>query len=225
MKLATSTPFPHATIRCTSLTAINRKPAELITLYAGESDVKFVVHKEFAYFYSPVLKAAFESNFIEGQTQTYRLGDSTYRAVRVLSHWLYTQTLDTVPVEEINDRGLVQMQALLELWGLADKLLIPKLQNMAIAGFHGTKMESATVPVSCIKYIYNNAAAGSPLRLLVVDYCACFSGSGEYARTPERFPHEMLVDLVTKFAGISNGRRSEVQALKDNFAKYLVEED
>jgi uncharacterized protein YegP (UPF0339 family) len=79
----------------------SRKPAELVTLYAGKSDEKFVVHKEFACHYSPVLKAAFNSEFIESQTQTYRLEDAADKAVRLLNHWMYTQTLDTVPEAEI----------------------------------------------------------------------------------------------------------------------------
>jgi hypothetical protein len=38
-----------------------------VILSAGKSDQKFIVHKKFACYYSPVLKAAFNSNFIEGQ--------------------------------------------------------------------------------------------------------------------------------------------------------------
>jgi hypothetical protein len=39
---------------------------ELVTLYAGKSNEKFVVHKEFVTHYSAVLKAALSSDFIEG---------------------------------------------------------------------------------------------------------------------------------------------------------------
>jgi hypothetical protein len=51
------------------------------------------VHKEFACFASPVFDAAFNSNFIEGQTQTYKLDDTTSRAFRLLTQWLYFEKL------------------------------------------------------------------------------------------------------------------------------------
>jgi hypothetical protein len=40
----------------------------MVTLLVGigENPVRFVIHKEFACHYSPVFKAAFNSNFIEG---------------------------------------------------------------------------------------------------------------------------------------------------------------
>lgn len=57
----------------------------MVTLYAGEGDDhKFTVHKDFVCHYSPVLKAAFESDFIEGQTQSYRLKDTSERTVKLL---------------------------------------------------------------------------------------------------------------------------------------------
>lgn len=49
---------------------------------------------EFACHYSPVLKAAFNSSFLEGQTQTYRLEDISPSAFRLLVQWLYGQNID-----------------------------------------------------------------------------------------------------------------------------------
>jgi hypothetical protein len=49
---------------------------------------------EFACHYSPVLNAAFNSSFLEGQTQTYRLEDIGLSAFRLLVQWLYSQNID-----------------------------------------------------------------------------------------------------------------------------------
>ncbi|KAK0126627.1 hypothetical protein ONS95_008213 [Cadophora gregata] len=73
-----------------------RKPQQLVTLLAGDSPTKFVVHKYFACHYSPVFDAAFNGNFLEGQTQEYKIQDVDEETVRLLVHWLYTQTLDTM---------------------------------------------------------------------------------------------------------------------------------
>ncbi|KAG4427590.1 hypothetical protein IFR05_016927 [Cadophora sp. M221] len=70
-------------------------PTTLVTLIAGNStDAKeFRVHKDFASHYSPVLKAAFNSSFIAGQTQIYNLPEADEDTVRLLFHWFYTQEL------------------------------------------------------------------------------------------------------------------------------------
>lgn len=78
----------------------SRNPSKLVTLLVDQDTEKFVVHNELACHYTPVLKAAFESNFIEGQTQTYKLQDTTKGAVRLLVQWLYPQKLDTIELTE-----------------------------------------------------------------------------------------------------------------------------
>ncbi|KAH6671118.1 hypothetical protein B0J14DRAFT_595375 [Halenospora varia] len=56
----------------------------------GSPDQKsFIIHKEVACFHSPVLNAALNSEFIEGQTQTYTLEDTTPGSFRLLMQWLY----------------------------------------------------------------------------------------------------------------------------------------
>ena len=70
-------------------------PNSFVTLIAGQDDnsKSFGVHKDFSCHYSPVLKAASASSFVEGQTQTYKLPDATEEATALLVHWFYTQEL------------------------------------------------------------------------------------------------------------------------------------
>jgi len=49
---------------------------------------------EYACHYSPVLTAAFNSVFLEGQTQTYRFDDISPSAFRLLVKWLYSERID-----------------------------------------------------------------------------------------------------------------------------------
>ncbi|KAE9381274.1 hypothetical protein N431DRAFT_457876 [Stipitochalara longipes BDJ] len=53
-------------------------PNSLVTFIIGEKDesTKFTIHKEVGCCHSKVLDAAFNSDFVEGQTQTYRLEDT-----------------------------------------------------------------------------------------------------------------------------------------------------
>lgn len=50
--------------------------------------------KEFACFYSPVLNAAFNGEYVESQTQSYLLEDVAASTCRFLVQWLYTQCFD-----------------------------------------------------------------------------------------------------------------------------------
>lgn len=53
-----------------------------------------MVHKEFACYHSPVLKAAFDGEFIESQTKTYESKDTEGPVTQLFVNWLYTQRLD-----------------------------------------------------------------------------------------------------------------------------------
>lgn len=67
---------------------IIRDPEDIVTLFAAkdESGKPLKVHKDVACHYSPVFKAAFNSKFTEGETQTYKLEDVGQRTVRLLIH-------------------------------------------------------------------------------------------------------------------------------------------
>ena len=66
----------------------DRDPEDVVKLYAGEDETQkpLNLHKQIACYYSPVFKAAFNSQFKEGETQTYKLSDTGQRAVRLLIH-------------------------------------------------------------------------------------------------------------------------------------------
>jgi len=82
-------------------TNTERNATEVITFKVGKSVIKknFVVHKEFACYYSPLLKGAFNSNFIEGSTHTHTLDDVDEETFSLFFQWLYSQRLDA-PLEE-----------------------------------------------------------------------------------------------------------------------------
>ncbi len=71
--------------------------------------------------------------------------------------------------------------SLVELWILAEKLLIPKLQK---------------VSTSCLAVCYENTATGSPLPPVLLHECTAYLLSETYSEDPKQFFHEMLIDLV-----------------------------
>lgn len=83
----------------------------------------------------------FNRFFIEGTTQTYALPEHTSNAIQLLIKWVYTQKFHLAQREPLDGSVLNYLsiknvsiknkedQALVELWVLGDKLLMPKLQN------------------------------------------------------------------------------------------------
>jgi hypothetical protein len=149
----------------------------MVTILAGEGDnpAKFVVHKDFVCHYSPVFRAAFNSTFIEGQTQTYHLKDSLEKVVGLLVEWVYTKDISSSNDGDGYDN-------LVELWILADKLCIPELQNNIIDKL--AKMSYKPFDIDTLafetKKIYHGTSSGSQLRRFAVARCAC-----------HRKPHEI----------------------------------
>ncbi|EKD17265.1 hypothetical protein MBM_04842 [Drepanopeziza brunnea f. sp. 'multigermtubi' MB_m1] len=184
---------------------------QLVTLFAAAEEQKFVVHKEFACHYSPVLKAAFNSQFMEGQTQEYRLRDTTKEALHQLVHWFYFQKLDTMELTEKNrydgpenyiEERMAENIILAKTWVLADKLLIGKLQDQIIDEIVRIRDHSHLLSSSVLKYVYDNTPEGSPLRRLYVDLFVRYGKPRRYESKSDRYPKEMLFDVVSKFSAV-----------------------
>lgn len=86
------------------------------------------------------------------------------------------------------------MDALTKLWVLADKLLIPRLQNQVIHKVDAIAADSCEVYTKPMNYVYSNSSANSPLRRLFVLYYTRELGAEEYSVCADDLPEEMLVD-------------------------------
>ncbi|KAL2066895.1 hypothetical protein VTL71DRAFT_1319 [Oculimacula yallundae] len=92
-------------------------------------DHKFIIHKNFVYHHSPFFSAAFNGRFVEGQTQTMNFDDIDPTLFGYFVHWLYTQKLES-------DFGVeITAEKLVKLWILAERFIIPALQNQVIDKF------------------------------------------------------------------------------------------
>jgi hypothetical protein len=182
-----------------------RDPDALVTFLIGPDEKKFIVHKEFACHYSAVLKAAFDSEFIEGQTQTYRLDDTTEEAFRLYVQWLYFQQLKLIQLQDCNiedknsmafkEAGYEEDRGLFGLWILADKLGMPRLQNLAIESVEKIFQKTIQLPTPHLRYIYDNTSASSLLRRYMVKRCQDLSQTS-WTDNPNVFPHAFLIDFA-----------------------------
>jgi hypothetical protein len=156
-------------------------PSQMVNFIIGRDPDRetFTVHKEHACQYSPVLDRAFNSTFEEGQTQTYTMDDTTVGAFRMFVRWLYSQKLNVtvhegakslvVVIEQLRDDRSNHISActketyyLLQLWVLAEKLMVPQLQDVVMDQFNIIRQTCAGAFEIQLNYIYANTA-GEPI--------------------------------------------------------------
>jgi hypothetical protein len=189
----------------------------------------YYIHKEVVYAHSPVLKAAFESNFIEGQTKTYRLEDTSEGAFRFLIQWFYSKKMNFATHDEFDDSRYSafpklprsggqpetdhdhytlcheQQLFLVELWILADKLLISELQNAVVDQLDRiNRMCASEWPFPHLHYVYENTSQDSLLRRLLVYQGACSIDNEHFSSCAESFPLQFISDVAMKLCTMNS---------------------
>jgi hypothetical protein len=227
-------------------------PRETVTFIVGtgDSQEEFIVHEEFMCHYSPVLKAGFNSSFVEGSSGEYKLDDVDPAVFRLLIEWIYTQDIEMCcGLASLNhpkgwqsknyEDPLVQQffdkqnDNLVQLWNLADRLLMPSLQNAVISTLAYLLMGSPEpiiqrlfpTPVdqwtstSWFPRVWAETTEGSPLRRLTLDIGLRMSQK-DFEENSDHFPPDMLMELVSYMKEIIKDPPCNYR-LKD----YLVADD
>ena len=161
--LASLEPFLDHTTTIQSADSVFSSTA-IVTVEVGEEKEShiFSVHEDFLCYYSPYFRALFEGSFQEAQTKKSVLREHSPDVFEHFLNWMYTQRLEVLG-EELPDPDF-----LIRLWVLADMLLIPDLQNIAIKGIEKQSSMSNSVCSNMYQYVYENTVLDSPLRKLMV---------------------------------------------------------
>jgi hypothetical protein len=139
---------------------------------------------------------------VEGQTQIYRLEDSRGDIVQLLVQWLYTQKfiIEFDPTAKGDGASVAVRTGILQavrLWVLADKLILPSLQNQALDWIYHALGDSNIFPGAPFTYVYNHTTAGSPLRRFFLWKLTCHPHSAvAFTRFPNSYPKEMLLEFT-----------------------------
>lgn len=156
-----------------------------INVSLKEDTKEFLIHKSFLCFYSPYFKAALNDSFKEGESQSVVLEDMCPVAFAIFANWLYFQRIECANDDELTHENC------LELWLLAERLIIPRLQNEAMTALHN--FPSILMERECFVRLCENTLEGSPLRkYLVFRYTAKTDDKINYGV----FPPDMLTDML-----------------------------
>ena len=187
---------------------------DIVTFVVGPAKKEFVIHKSFVCHASPVLKAAFISNFAEGQTQRYVLEDTTEAAFCLFSEWVYTRNvywdgkIQDDPISSILPR----------VWVLAEKFLVPKLQNRVMDLIEKVRKKRGTLGRT-ISWGYANTRCGSPLRRIYVHQWAWNTKSEDLRRTDISFSIDFLIDLAAFLSDLNVQRPKFSRNMEDFYVK------
>ncbi|KUJ22784.1 uncharacterized protein LY89DRAFT_728897 [Mollisia scopiformis] len=204
-------------------------PKSTITLLIGSSDppIEMVVHQEAACAGSPVLRAAFCGNFMEGRTKTYRLAHVDEATARLLVQWLYAGKIVTIQLKEDwkydpkdTEIMIAEHNSLVDLWVLADELQMPTLQDCAVTTLFQIQRKTRNRLNWSWQRVYRKTSESSKLRLYICHLCALQIRPTSYSYYKDFIPYEMLMDIAQTLSDglFRNGK------LDLKLSDYLVEE-
>ena len=176
----------------------------------------FSIHKNFICHYSPYFNAAFNGSFIEGETQSLDM-EANPRVFSVFVNWIYSQKLEEEDIEDLDS------DAQFQLWILADRLLVPKLQNATMRLLLLNKRRPS-LKRGTLQYVYENTTKGSPLRTRLVEHYTS-RGSFTKPRDYENWPSEMLADMVRVLGQSLPQTGDSLSARNTKLEDYFVSEE
>jgi hypothetical protein len=161
-----------------------------------------------------------------------------------LVQWFYHQKFDVFEAKDLdcpNDEDDLDIEKLwadqdmnlIQLWIVAEKLLIRPLQNAVILVLQGFWEESPNdspprhggLGTSWIQYAYDHTVLGSPLRKFAADICAYKVSTEGFADHPEHFPKEVLLDMAIVLSEAVTLCDDEPEDEEDDDEKDENEED
>lgn len=181
---------------------------EIVYAVIGPEKMKFGLHRDLLCNMSPYFKAALWGDFQEAALGEVALPDFGVAAFERFNEWLYTGKITEELWEEeglntlqlyVND--VPSLPQLLDVWLLADYLLVPRLQNY-VADMIAAKMKRRkVVALADFAHFYERTEQGSLMRKFIVDACVWtpFGDGSGYRQIPGSVPEEMGLDLLVAF--------------------------
>ncbi len=126
--------------------------------------------------------------------------NTTESAFRLLIQWLYSETIainqlkdDYIPKGDDTEECDEDM-SLAQLWVLANRLKIPRLQNYVIEAMYDISERTRMIPAT-IYYVYDNTDNRSSLRAFLVELVASELKCGGLQKNPDQFPRDFLIEF------------------------------
>ncbi|KAF4632021.1 hypothetical protein G7Y89_g6112 [Cudoniella acicularis] len=132
-----------------------------------------------------------ESNHEELPKLTCTLEGTSIASFRLMTQWLYS---DKISLR--SDNGEKNTIHLVELWILAGKFLVPRLQNYIMRILYDILNATPSIALQCLDFIYSSTEKGSMIRKLVIWSLVDALSSEELEKNAVKFPRGYLLEFV-----------------------------
>ncbi|KAF2419759.1 hypothetical protein EJ08DRAFT_665833 [Tothia fuscella] len=167
------------------------------TIVVGPTKTEFLVHKDVATQQSPYFAAALNGSFSEGDSQTITLEEVDAKIFEHVVLWLYAGRLEYT--EFFFKDGKPTYFTLLDIYSLADRLLIEGLRNAVVDRMAELAEATNSVPTPTDTHIlYDSIRENSPLRRLILDLFAFKKTDNLISTHPDSWHPTFLRDLICK---------------------------
>ncbi|KAG9242708.1 hypothetical protein BJ878DRAFT_156297 [Calycina marina] len=173
----------------------------------------YMLHRSVACGISPVLSAAFNCPFTEGQIGEYKLKHAHPVVVSHFLSWAYRGILEVdwkfegrdwwIDIKSVKE-GIIGtnhgkyienwMNVLVGLWVLGDRLIIPSLQNLVINKLYDMSFVSHEFQPATLHYLYENTTIPATLRDFAVQHFG-YAKAWDH-RDLNEYPEEFLYDVA-----------------------------
>jgi len=109
--------------------------------------------------------------------------------------------------------------SLCRLWILAEKLLMPRLQNLVIDRIDWLRPQESVIHTTMFQYVWDNTMNDSPLRRLFISQCAWNLAAGVFVARIDNFPKEMLAEICSQLKEHFSGQIIPSRNMADYYVK------
>lgn len=176
----------------------------------------FSIHKSYLTAYSHYFKAALNGPFTEAQTLSFEFKDVSPSVMDIFVSWAYTQKI----VDSAGSAPVVRN--LIDLWIMADRFQVPRLQNEALEAMNGQASQLNRSQDISFFYVYENTVDESPLRLFLAALSSqTYMKEAKTIDEPENYPHQMLIDM---FNWATTHQKKLTKFTQTDLEKFFVEQ-
>ena len=174
----------------------------VVDVAVGDSQDRFLIHRELLMHHSRFFAAALAGNFYESRTQCVTLADESADIFGIFVEWLYTQTLNQAAFLSGSRPRFFLM---LELYAFADRHSIEALCNAAVDIIASLADKTNSVPTpSDTDQLYETIRETAPIRDLILDLFIFKKTESLLDSHPDEWNPVFLRDLVVKLKKPSN---------------------
>lgn len=139
----------------------------MVDILVGPNKKPYRVHKDLLCAKIPYFNAMFNGGFQEATKQAATLPEDNPEVFDLLLEWVYTGRLS--PVSSTNDAPVRDWRVLLELYLLAEKIVLPKLMDCTMSTIVASYEQSRNLPSNDrIERVYQESPPQSLLRKFMV---------------------------------------------------------